>query len=330
MIPLAEMRETRPMEVHGEISTTTDVWSMLTAAKDGDLERIRQLVEKCPALAHCQYDYTAPLHLAVREGRLETVRYLIQNGALDPGYKTHPFLEPLTMVADDRGYNEIARILEESLDDPALLHEWGDTGKIEHGLDETERRFQDLVGQSKYEDVEALLKERPALAYNELAFWGEGILCMPAKNGDFRMLNLLMEFGARVPDLSKWGERYYFKHDDVAKFLLENGMNPNHSNWHYTTLLQDKARLGDIEKASLLLDHGADIDAIDEEFQSTALGFAARWGQREMAAFLIERGADLNRSGAPWATPLAWSRKKGHTSIETDLIKAGALMKKEN
>jgi ankyrin repeat protein len=43
-----------------------------------------------------------------------------------------------------------------------------------------------------------------------------------------------------------------------------------------------------------------------------------------MARFLLERGADPNKSGASWATPLAWARKKGHTPIEADLTSAGA------
>jgi hypothetical protein len=41
MRQLAQMRETRPMHLHdGVVSTTTDVWAVLTAANDGDLERL--------------------------------------------------------------------------------------------------------------------------------------------------------------------------------------------------------------------------------------------------------------------------------------------------
>jgi ankyrin repeat protein len=325
MIQPVEMKETRPMELHdGVVSTTTDVWNMLIASRGGDLDRAKELAQRCPALITCQYDYTSPLHLAVREGHFDLVRYFVEHGALDPTYKTHPFMDPLVTVAEDRGYDEIAQLLKQSLDDPKLTRAWGDTGKIDYGKDETQRRFQELVDKNMHTEVEAMLQERPELALDETAFWGEGVLAMPAKDGDRQMLELLMRYGARVPNLSKWGARYYFKHYATAAFLLENGMNPNHMNWRRFTLLHDMAFIGDLQKAGLLLDHGADIDPIDEEYRSTPLGFAARWEQREMVVLLLERGADVNRSGAPWATPLAWAEKKGYADIEADLRQAGA------
>ena len=94
--------------------------------------------------------------------------------------------------------------------------------------------------------------------------------------------------------------------------------------WHGVTLLHDMAQSGDVAKARLLLDHGADINAIDDEYRTTPLGMAARWGQRKMAAFLLERGADPNAGVAPWSTPLAWARKKGHAAIADAFIAAGA------
>lgn len=313
------------MELHnGAVSTTTDVWRMLVASRDGDLDGVKELAHRCPALLTCEYDYTAPLHLAVREGHLEIVRYLVEQGALDPTYKTHPFMDSLVTVADDRGYDAIEELLKQSLDDPKLIRAWGDTGKIDFGKDETQRRFQELVDNGKHAEVETLLQERPELVMDELAFWGEGILSMPAKDGDRQMLELLMRYGARVPDISKWAPEYYFKRYESAVFLMENGMNPNHMNWRRVTLLHDMAYKGDLRKSRLLVDHGADINPIDEEYRSTPLGFAVRWGQREMVAFLLERGADANKSGASWATPLAWVRKKGHADIEADLLKAGA------
>ena len=122
MLQPLEMRATRPMRIHdGVLTTTTDVWSMLMASRSGDLDRVKELAARCPALLTCQYDYTAPLHLAVLEGHFSLVRYLVEHGALDPGYRNHPFLESLVVLADDRDYREIARFLKRSLSKPPKL-----------------------------------------------------------------------------------------------------------------------------------------------------------------------------------------------------------------
>lgn len=320
-----EMKHTRPMQLHdGVIATTTEVWEMLSASRDGDLKRVRALAARCPALLTCQYDYTCPLHLAVREGHLEVVRYLVEQTGIDPNYQMHPFLESLLTCAEDRGHTEIAAFLRASSASPQLVRTWEDTGRIERGRDEMAQRFQQLVGEGKLAEVEAMLQQRPELARDEDAFWGEGILAMPAKDGNRPMMELLLRYGARVPDVSKWAKEYYFKNYDSAVFLLENGLNPNHMNWRRVTLLHDLAFKGELRKIQLLLDYGAEINPLDDEFCSTPLGFAARRGRRDVVAFLLERGADINKAGAPWATPLAWARKKGHAEIETDLRQAGA------
>ena len=321
MIQPPEMKETRPIKLHdGGVSTTTEVWSMLSASFDGDLSHVKRLVDGSVGLLTCQYDYTSPLHLAVREGHAELVAFLVERGALDPSYRTHPFLEPLLTVAAERGFARISEILAT----PELTREWGDTGGIDFGKDEDQRRFEQLVSDKQYDEVEAMLKQRPELAQDETAFWGEGILSVPANHADHRMLELLLDHGARVPDISKWGARYYFKHFDTAAFLLERGMNPNHMNWREFTLLHDMAHTGDVPKARLLIQYGADVNYVDDEYRATPLGYAARWGHVATVKLLLEIGADPNKSGASWSTPLAWARRKNHAEIERILLDAGA------
>jgi ankyrin repeat protein len=138
------------------------------------------------------------------------------------------------------------------------------------------------------------------------------------------MIDLLMSYGAKVPSILKWTQFYYFERLDGATYMMEKGMNPNTMSWHHVTILHDMAQKGDIEKATLLLKHGANINPVDEEYQSTPLGMAARWGHIEMVKFLLEQGADPNKSGAAWATPLAWAIKKGHSKIAGLLKQAGA------
>jgi uncharacterized protein len=322
MIEPVEMKETHPIKLHdGGVSTTTEVWNMLSASFDGDLSRVRALADRSPGLLTCQYDYTCPLHLAVREGHVELVSFLINRGAFDPSYRTHPFLETLLTVAGDRGFKKIRALLQQ---EPAA-REWGDTGAIDFEKGEVAASFQQLVSDKQYAEVEAMLREHPELARDETAFWGEGILAVPANNADHRMLEILMDHGARVPDISKWGARYYFKHYDTAVFLLDRGMNPNHMNWREFTLLHDMAHTGDVPKARLLIEHGADVNYVDDEYRSTPLGYAARWGHLATVKLLLESGADPDKSGAPWSTPRAWARRKNHAEVDKILYQAGAF-----
>ena len=124
--------------------------------------------------------------------------------------------------------------------------------------------------------------------------------------------------------------------------LLEYGVNPNLRNprdarFNFTILHHLAGRSCNsrtyghtaeevIEFARMLLNHGADINALEDKLKSTPLGWAARFGQKKLAEFLLECGADPNLAGAPWATPLAWAEKRGHTEIAEILRKHGATV----
>jgi len=312
------------MALHGGAkSTTTEVWAMLSAAFAGDVARAQELMAQRPELATCQYNYTPPLHFAVREGHLALVKVLVDRGAYDPGYKSYPFGDPLLTIARERGFDEIAALLESALA-RGLGHKWVETGEIDYEQDADQLRFDHAVHDGKRKDVERLLAERPDLARNELSSWAEGVLMMPANRRNRSLLEVLLLHGARVPLMSKWARFYYFKHDDIAAFLMERGMSPHHRTWHGVTLLHDMAQNGDLAKARLLIDHGAELDLVEDEYRSTPLGLAARWGRRPLVELLLSRGANPNASGAPWSRPLAWARKKGHAEIERALVAAGA------
>src|SRR5213593_3002976 len=79
-----------------------DVWAMLCAAITGDLETIRNLVDRDPNLVECEYEYFKPLRFAVRENQRAIVDFLLEHGA-DPAYEAG---DSLLAIARERGYTE--------------------------------------------------------------------------------------------------------------------------------------------------------------------------------------------------------------------------------
>lgn len=286
--PLA-MQTHFPMRIAEDVTVSTvDVWRMLTAAMDGDLETVTSLVAAEPALVDGRYDYTSPLHFAAREGHFAIVKFLAENGAVDPEYYVHPFKIDLVTLAEFRGHSAIANYLKEQFTKTQPNSDRWDTGRIDYGYDEEQVRFQEIVDKGDIDTARSMLANRPDLATLETANWGEGMIATAANGNDRAMVELLLEYGASVPDLSKWGARYYFKHLDMARFLLENGMPVDHKNWRGFTLLHDVIFTREIDKARLLLEHGADVDAVDDELSLTPLGWVEYWKRPEMTAMLKE------------------------------------------
>ena len=322
MLQPIELKSDMPMKLsNAVVSTTTKVWNILVASKSGDLEAVKQMAGECHELLFAQYNYTPPIHFAVREGHNDLVKYLLKQGAHDPKYKIYPFQESLQTIANDRGYYEIESLLNEYAANPPLQKYKGDNGEIVYNRTELQLEFQHAVDKNGYKKVEAILKEHPEFAKDETYFWGEGILLFAAKGNNRKMMELLMSYGAKVPNVLKWAQFYYFERYDSAAYLMDKGMNPNVMSWHHVTLLHDMAEKGDIKKAELLIKYGAEINPVDEEYQSTPLAMAARWGKTEMVEYLISQGADPKKSGTAWSTPLAWARKTGHAEIEKNLLK---------
>jgi ankyrin repeat protein len=115
----------------------------------------------------------------------------------------------------------------------------------------------------------------------------------------------------------------------MAELLFVHGMDPNRPNWFRITPLHRFARHGDVESAAVFLDHGADLEAIDGERDSTPLAWAAMDGQTRMVKFLLRRGArPVPVSGPAWAKPIEWAKRRGHddvVSILSDYERSGVV-----
>lgn len=116
---------------------------------------------------------------------------------------------------------------------------------------------------------------------------------------------------------------------EITELLFQHGMDPNQPNWLCITPLHYFAESGDVANAAIFIEHGADLNAREEEFCSTPLGWAARCGKSRMVELLLRSGAKPSLpDDPPWATPLAWATRRGHEGIVRILAeyeKTGAL-----
>lgn len=315
MIQPPELKLHLPMEVGGrQRATTTQVWLMLQAAYYGDLEAVKTLAADCHGLLYAQYNYAPPIHFAVREGHTELVKFLLTEGAHDPTYHFYPFQESLQAVASDRGYHHIVALLDDYAAKGTVRYT-GDNGRIFYQRSPVQQEFEKAVSQNQLGKARRILQDNPEFVLDNTYLWSEGILVLPVKKGNFKMAQLLLDNGARVPDLLKWAQFYYFETYEYAEWIMARGMNPNTMSWQHVTLLHDMAQKGYVDKAKLLLRYGADVNAVDEAYQSTPIGMAARWGHLPMVELLLNHGADPKKAGADWAIPSVWAQSKGHKLI---------------
>ncbi|HET9425448.1 MAG TPA: ankyrin repeat domain-containing protein [Gemmatimonadaceae bacterium] len=317
-------------------------YTIYIAASLGDVSYVRASLARDRSLANfedtCHY---RPISAAVRRGDVAMTRLLLEHGA-DPNAPEEgaPRGNALWTAVHDRQRAIVNLLLAHGADPNApvessgtpMLPAEGDaelTALLEqHGgrpqrADAGQERVGALIKEGRLDEAERMLRANLHWIHDDSAGWGDGVMAGPARDGRNDVVSMLLRLGARVPKVSKWAPYYYFKHEATARLLLEHGMDPNHMNWHRFTLLHHMAADGEVAKAKLLLDHGADIDAVDDEYRSTPLGVAARWGRREMVELLLERGADPTASGASWAVPMAWAERKGHRRITEILTQSG-------
>jgi len=110
---------------------------------------------------------------------------------------------------------------------------------------------------------------------------------------------------------------------ETIRLLLESGADPEgHLTAGESGPLMEIAFGGDIQKATLLLDHGADINIRTNG--NTPLVWAISKGHTDLVKLLIERGADVNSPDENRRYPLTTARKNGLAEIVNILVAHGA------
>lgn len=107
---------------------------------------------------------------------------------------------------------------------------------------------------------------------------------------------------------------------NAAREHLDAGVSVDVRNLGWYTALMDAAQIGNQAMLALLLDRGADIDAVDGEYGGTALYHAMTEDHADAARILIGRGADIS---AGRVTPIRAAVEKDRSDWLQSLIEAG-------
>jgi len=332
-------------------------YDILSACALNDPTAVRTMLEEDPALANFNprqdpRSVFFPLVIAAKKGYKEIVELLLQHDAdLDAG---HPLLHAI-----DNENNEIAHLLLDhgaraDMDSYPAMFRISDVVIFRGNQALIDR----VIINGGRPHIYTYVKEKNYLVLSELLKPSRGWANSPELEPGFdRNRDLVLEWAIYFgnTDLVKmcldlrpeYNQIEWFsliweltrneagpasQRTEVLQLILDYGVDPNVWSKNDVTLLhlhgcsetgQDK---GDIQiaLAGVLLDYGADINALDGNLQSSPLAWRCLYGHKAVAEYLLDRGADPNTAGAPWATPLAWAERKGWTDIADMLKQHGA------
>jgi ankyrin repeat protein len=307
-----------------------DVWTLIQACASGDLETVRALIARDPSLARSHYDYRKPLYFAVRENRIDVVRFLLEHdrNPLDLWVDDDPI-----EIALDRGYTELERLLTHTLDTKFNASPQGEPVALalrEHDLNQT-RELLDaqpaLVGKGdkrsnqpihwatmtrQLDAIDELLRRGAAINAQRM----DGARPIHLTNGDYfyrgwrdvprnwpvtpaQVMAHLKAHGAFIdlPTACHTGDI-----DRMRELLRQDPSLANNIGEHEGYYLgagaplSNAAAVGRMDIVQLLLDHGADPNLPEEQYapKGKALYAAVYHGHYEVAKLLLERGAFPN------------------------------------
>jgi ankyrin repeat protein len=331
---------TTPGEVLDHLRKRGAYVDINTAASIGDLERVKELLDEDPSLANRVSDYVtyyigsgSPLKNAAARGHMDVVKLLLQCGA-DPNL-------PEEGIAP-RGHALYSAVANKHFEIAKLLLEHGayPNPEVESSADALSR----AISNSDQPMIELLCSYGASRAVHLLAYDGDlqtaaavfaanpaladdpEAIANAAGEGHDGFVRLMLRYERDLPKritFPSWSVGA--KSRELNELLFAHGMNPSQPDWLLMTPLHQFARKGDLENAQLFLDHGADLEARDEDICSTPLGWAAKFGNAPMVELLLEHGARTNLpDDPPWATPLAWATRRGHAHVAALLQQHGA------
>jgi RNA polymerase sigma factor (sigma-70 family) len=330
-----EYRPSRNPDVKKRIMTSTD---FLEKIAFGDVSAVTAALDAQPSLVHesgparMWTGSVDPLTIAAASGRPAIVRVLIARGA---SVATRPGRPSLVVSAAIEGHREVVDALVAAgaevdifaacalgdvdkvaallTDHPLLVHSRADDSKTPLHFARTEDVAERLIragaelnveddsGQTplqwmaatgRYKSLVSYLKSQGARAESSDIFWA----CV---YGDIAAVRTFLERDRSVVD---------------ARRSYRPGIHPVSVGF---TPLHEASVRGEDAIVKLLIEYGADVNALGGRSRGTALHAAAAVGHASTADILLESGADprAKDGGVFEATPDHWAKSFGHADL---------------
>ncbi|MCH8812506.1 MAG: ankyrin repeat domain-containing protein [Gemmatimonadetes bacterium] len=290
------------------------------AAHRNDLDAATLLIEAGADVNTANTLGATPLWLAAINGSAPMVERLLDAGA-NPNVSLKMGETPLMTAARSGDVETVELLLEHGADVNAVEHERGQTALMWAVAQQHASVARVLI------DSDADLRARSDVWYQlentagntnpsgnfRMAHGGSTPLLFVARNGDVETARVLVDAGADVQDTEASGASAlviaaHSGHGPLGIYLLEQGADPNAAEAGYTALHAAVLR-GQVELVEVLLDRGADLNAVIEHgtagrrfsadysirrqlVGTEALWLAAKYGEVEILRMLTERGAD--------------------------------------
>jgi ankyrin repeat protein len=280
--------------------------ALADAAKSGDTQRVRTLLQGAPDVNAGSVDGTTALHWAAQRDDAEMVRMLLAAGA-DVHRSNRYGVRPLWLAAVN-GSHDVVRLLLDAGADPNVSMHGNETALMTAARAGNPDALKLLVASGA--DVGAR-DER-----------GQTALMWAAARNNAAAIRVLIEAGA---DLT-------VRTNNPSPTAVRRGVFNSPPPTGFTALLF-AVRAGSADAVVALLDAGADVNDAVSDGQS-ALVIAAANAHWDLVNLLLDRGADPNAAAAGWNAlhQTIWSRRPtlGYTPgpVPTGTIDSIELVKK--
>jgi ankyrin repeat protein len=142
-----------------------------------------------------------------------------------------------------------------------------------------------------------------------------------------RLIRLLFRFSApRVPATSSLEQAASEGHAETVKTLIAQGRDINARNIRGQTLLHLAVKQGNSDVVQLLLENGAEVDAVETDSGCTSLHYAVSLRHVDLCESLIRYGANTDAQTARLETPLHLAISRGHPEVVALLLKYHARL----